>query len=157
VSAVRSPIQWADARPLRLTAPVPSEDALHQSVADALAVLVLPPARWTTFPAGHVELPAPAAAKLARLGLQRGWPDLLVVHRGGVYGVELKRPGGTLSRARTVRTRRGRLRQVAGQAEVFSELEAAGMHIAVCTSVGDVLAALAGWGVPLRRASGLNR
>lgn len=135
---------------LRLTAPAPRESDLHAAVAAALDVLLLAPAAWTTFPAGHVALPPAAAAKLSRLGLKRGIPDLLVWHAGRSYGIELKRPGGRLSQTRAVRTRRGGLRVVAGQAETFRRLEAAGMQIATCESVPAVLAALAGWGVPLR-------
>jgi hypothetical protein len=142
----------AKPRPFRLTAPVPPENDLHTAVADALAVLVMPPAEWTTFPAGHVALSGQAAAKLARLGLKRSWPDILVVH-GGLFGIELKRPGGRLSITRIVRTKRGRARVVEGQREAFPRLEAAGMQIAVCESVDAVLAALGAWNVPLRRRS----
>ena len=137
------------ARPFRLTAPVAPEDDLHEAVAQMLDLLLLPPAQWTTFPAGHVELTGRAAAKLAKLGLKRNWPDVLVLH-GSLYGIELKRPGGRLSITRTVRTRRGRLRVVEGQREVFPRLEAAAMRIATCESVDQVLKLLRGWGIPLR-------
>ena len=123
------------ARPFRLVAPAPREDDLHEAVAQALAVLVLPPAEWTTFPAGHVKLTGQAAAKLARLGLKRNWPDVLVLH-GVLYGIELKRPGGSLSRTRTVRTRRGGARIVEGQREAFPRLERAGMRLAVGPAPG---------------------
>jgi hypothetical protein len=141
--AIRTPAKF------RLSAPVAPEQDLHESVADALDKLLLPPAEWTTFPAGSVPLPPRFAAKLARMGLKRGWPDVLILH-GQVYGLELKRRGGRLSRTRLVRTRRGGLREVAGQEEVFPRLEAAGMTIGVCRSVDEVLALLAAWGVPLR-------
>ena len=137
-------------RPFSLAAPITPENDLHAAVAHALDVLLLPPATWTTFPAGHVELTAQAAAKLARLGLKRNWPDILVLHQV-LHGIELKRTGAALSRTRTVRTRRGRLRTVEGQRDVFPRLEAAGMRLAVCTSVDEVLAQLAAWDVPLRR------
>lgn len=127
------------------------EADLHAAVAAALEVLLLPPAAWTTFPAGHMPLPAAYAAKLARLGLKRGIPDILLWHDGRCFGVELKRPGGRLSRTKTRRTRSGALRVIEGQADVFPRLEAAGMKIATCDSVPAVLAALAGWGVPMRR------
>ena len=136
-------------RPFRLVAPMVAEDDLHAAVAQALDVLLMPPATWTTFPAGNIELTGQAAAKLARLGLKRGWPDVLVLH-GTLYGIELKRVDGVLSRTRTVRTRRGSLRVVEGQRDTFPRLEAAGMVIAVCRSVDAVLAQLAAWGVPLR-------
>ncbi|MGC8476310.1 MAG: hypothetical protein ACP5NP_08150 [Acetobacteraceae bacterium] len=135
----------------RMAAPAPAETDIHAAVADALAVLLLPPAAWTTSPAGHVALPPAVAAKLARLGLKRGIPDVLIWHGGRSYGIELKRRGGRLSRTRTVRTRHGALRVVEGQTETFPRLEAAGMQIAVCETVPAVLAALAEWGVPVRR------
>lgn len=142
----------AKAPPFRLQACVAPELDLHAATAEALDILLKPPAMWTTFPAGHIPLPPEAAAKLARLGLKRGWPDVLVLHER-LYGIELKRQGGALSRTRTVRTQRGGMRVLEGQVDVFPKLVAAGMRIAVCSSVEGVLAALAGWGVPLRAVS----
>ena len=98
----------------RLTSPIVPEDELHASVASLLRKLLLPPARWTTFPAGNVPLPPQYAAKLARLGLQRGWPDILVLHDARIYGIELKRRGGGLSKTRTVLTRSGAQRVLEG-------------------------------------------
>jgi hypothetical protein len=135
-------------RRLKLTNVVP-EDDLHADVADTLDWHVLAPAEWTTFPAGSVPLPPQFAAKLARLGLKRGWPDILVLH-GRIYGIELKRHGAGLSKTRLVRTRRGALRELLGQEDVFPRLERAGMPIAVCRSAAEVLAALRAWNVPLR-------
>jgi len=133
----------------RLTAFVVPEDDLHLAVADALDRLLMPPAEWTTFPAGHVPLPALWAVKLARLGMKRNWPDILVLHNG-ILGIELKRPGERLSIARWVRTRRGSPRYVEGQREVFPRLERAGMRIAICTSVVEALNAVSAAGIPLR-------
>jgi hypothetical protein len=39
---------------------------------------------------------------------------------------------------------------VEGQADVFPRLQRAGMIIAICRSVDEVLWTLDGWGVPLR-------
>jgi hypothetical protein len=139
-------------RPFRLTAPIPPETELQEAVADALDLLLMPPATWAAYPAGHIKLSGQAAAKLARMGLKRSWPDVLVLHRT-LHGIELKRRGGALSRTRTVRTRRGGVRIVEGQRDVFPRLEAAGMRLAVCDSVEGVLATLAAWGVPLRGRS----
>lgn len=136
---------------LRLAAPIPAESDLQAGVAKALDTLLLPPAQWTTFPAGHVQLPKAAAARLARMGLKRGWPDVLVLHAGTLHGIELKRPGGRLSKTRTVRTKRGALRVLDGQEDTFPRLEAAGMRIAVCSTVEAVLRALDRWNIPLRR------
>lgn len=133
----------------RLTRAVTPEDDIHQAVANALRTLVLPPAEWSCFPAGNIPLPPQWTAKLLRFGLQPGWPDFLVLH-GSIFGIELKRVGGKLSKTRLVRTRRGAWREVIGQEETFPRLERAGMRIAVCRSVDEVLAALRAWGVPLR-------
>lgn len=141
--AIRTPAKF------RLRAPIIPEQDLHESVADALDRLLLPPAEWTCFPAGSVPLPPQFAAKLARMGLKRGWPDVLVLHQQ-LYGVELKRRGGKLSRTRIVRTRRGALRELVGQEDMFPRLQTAGMTIGVCDSLGAVLAFLAACGVPLR-------
>jgi hypothetical protein len=141
--AIRTPARF------KLRAPVIPEQDLHESVADALDKLLMPPAMWTTFPAGSVPLPPRYAAKLSRLGLKPGWPDIFVLHQR-LYGVELKRHGGQLSRTRIVRTRRGGLRERAGQRETFPLLEAAGLTIGVCDSLPAVLAFLAACGVPLR-------
>jgi len=140
------------ARPFRLVAPVPPEDDLHESVAQALDLLLLPPATWCAYPAGHIRLTGQQAAKLARMGLKRSWPDVLILH-GVLHGIELKRPGGKLSKTRAVRTRRGSLRIVEGQAEAFPKLEAAGMRIATCDSLAAVLVQLQSWGIPMRRAA----
>lgn len=134
---------------LRLEAAQP-EAELHEAVAKAMTFLVLPPAMWTTFPAGNVALPAAAAAKLYRLGLKRGWPDVLVLHAGRIHGLELKRAGGRLSRSYTARTRRGSLVLRDGQASVFPRLQAAGMTIGVATSVDEAMSLLKAWGIPLR-------
>jgi hypothetical protein len=142
--AIRTPARY------RLVEELQPEDALHASVADALDKLLLPPARWTTFPAGSVPLPPRYAAKLARLGLKRGWPDIQIVCRGRIWGIELKRRGGKLSRTRIVRTRRGGLRELTGQEDEFPRLREAGMEIAVCSTVPAVLAFLTACGVPLR-------
>lgn len=142
----------APKRAFRLTAPAVSEVDFQAAVADMLDLLILPPAMWFPIPVGHVKLTPAQAARLARIGVKRGLPDLLVIHQG-VIGIELKRDGGVLSRTRTVRTKRGGLRVLEGQRDSFPRLQAAGMRLAVCETVDEVLAALMGFGVPLRRFS----
>src|SRR4051812_43721207 len=137
-------------RPFRLTAPEPDEDCLHASVAAALSVLLLPPAQWTTFPCGGYGLSPAASARLYRLGVRPGWPDLLLVHDGRLFGIELKTRTGRLSKSRVVRTRSGGARHVTGQVEMLADLERAGVRIAVCRSVVEVLAQLAAWQIPIR-------
>lgn len=137
-------------KPFKLSPPVLREQELHEMVAELFEKLIAPPAQWAFYPAGAIQLTAAQVAKLARMGLKRGWPDFLILH-GKLYGIELKRQGGSLSRTRTVRTRRGTPRILVGQTDVFPQLLAAGMQdIAVCHSVDEVQAALVLWGVPLR-------
>jgi hypothetical protein len=139
------------ASPYRLTAPVVPEDTLHASVADALAKLLLPPAEWWAYPAGHIRLDGQQAAKLYRMGLRPSLPDFMVLC-GTLIGIELKTETGRLSKTRVVhRKRNGGLRTVEGQADVFPRLSAAGMRGPhVCRSVEDVLCALRAEGVPIR-------
>jgi hypothetical protein len=139
------------ARPYRLTERVTPEDELHASVARMLRLLLLPPAQWSCFPAGNVPLPKQHAAKLARFGLARGWPDFLILY-GTLFGIELKRRGGRLSKTKLVRTPGGALRELIGQEEMFPRLERAGMQIAVCHSPDEVLTWLHRWHLPVRIA-----
>lgn len=138
------------ARRFRLEPVVPTEVEFHEAVASLMHKVVLPPAFWTCFPAGHVQLTPAQAARLTRAGMKRGLPDFLLWHAPGSYGLELKRPKGHLSKGYMARTARGALVWREGQAEVFPRLETAGMLIAVCTSLDAVIVALRGWGIPLR-------
>jgi len=136
---------------LKLTAPVPVERDIHQACASALNKLLLPPAFWFTYPAGASQLSPAQFARHAAVGLKRGLPDIWVLHHG-CYGIELKRPGGKLSKTRIGRTARGAPRLLAGQVEVFGLLLAAGMRdIAICHSVEEMLLTLQRWQIPLRR------
>lgn len=136
-------------RPFRLTSPVPLERDTHVAVARALDALLLPPAVWFTYPAGASTLSPQQAARHAEVGLKRGLPDIWVIY-DGTYCIELKRPGGTLSKSRLVRTKRG-TRLVVGQTEMFPKLVNAGVRgIAICRSVDEVLQQLSEWNIPLR-------
>lgn len=140
-------------RPFKLTPPpLPLEQTLHETVAKLLKQLIPPGAavEWACYPAGLIQLTPAQMAKLSASGLQTGWPDFLIVHDGGVYGIELKRRGGTLSEDRIAKSKFG-TRLVIGQKTRFPSLIAAGMReIAVCTTAQQVFDNLARWGVPLR-------
>lgn len=77
-----------------------SEAALHKAVAGYLRVALKPPTVWSTIPSGGGGRVRGALLKAA--GLQRGLPDLLVMHpakEGGpiVVGLELKTKAGRIS------------------------------------------------------------
>jgi hypothetical protein len=65
------------------------ERNLQIQVADFLRVALRPPTIWTAFPAGGGG--RVRGAQLKAMGLQPGWPDLLIIDRGpNVIGIELK-------------------------------------------------------------------
>ena len=130
-----------------------SEDDLHEQVARALAILLPPPVEWTTVPAGGYELSAAARARLFRLGLRPGWPDIIISYHG-IFGIELKTRTGVLSKTRIVRTRSGGARVVVGQRDMHTRLLASGMRLAVCRSLDGVLSQINAWGIPTREARG---
>ena len=136
----------------RLTAPVPSESDIHAAVAKMLDAL-LPQDRvaWMTYPAGLIELSPRQCARLARCGLKTGMPDIWIFYRG-VWCIELKKPGGRLSRSRIVRSKHG-LREIVGQVERFEQLCRTGAvrDIAICYSVADVRDNLERWQIPMLR------
>jgi hypothetical protein len=136
--------------PFRLKAPEPLEADIHEACARVLDRLLLPPAMWFTYPAGAAQLSPQQMAAYSRKGLKRGLPDIFVLHQR-MYGIELKRKGGRLSKTRVGRSQRGAPRIYLGQEDTFPKLEAAGMQIAVCHSVDEMLAQLARWQIPMRR------
>jgi hypothetical protein len=75
-----------------------SEFQLACSIADLLRGAIAPGWAWSHFPAGE-ERPTAAGARLQRMGLKRGWPDLILFapQGGGPRFLELKRWRGGLS------------------------------------------------------------
>jgi hypothetical protein len=136
----------------RLTMPIPAERDVHENCARVLDALLLPPAMWFTYPAGAAQLSPQQQARFSRIGLKRGLPDLWFLHHG-LFLIELKRPGGELSRTRIVRTAKGGTRELLGQDKVFPRLLATGAvkAISVCYTVEEVLSQLDRWEIPRRR------
>lgn len=109
------------------------EQRLQRQVAEYLSWSLIPPAWFTSFPAGGGgEL----RGKIAKgMGLKAGVADLLIIDRGRPFWIELKSPRGTLSEA---------------QRRTADALIAAGCRWTVARSFDDVRGALWGWGIPLR-------
>lgn len=124
------------ARPKALT---PTEGELHATIAELLDWIILPPAVWTTFPAGWGKLGKATAGRLHKSGLKPGFPDILIFYNGDCTGIELKAPGKTTS---------------ASQDAMFPRLRAAGMPIYICDCVADVIAALNEQRIPFRYVHG---
>jgi hypothetical protein len=82
----------------RVRKPPPAREiALQCMVADILTKWGMPGWRWTHLPFGEYRRPA-TAARLKRMGVQRGWADFILMSPAGVaHFLELKRKGETLS------------------------------------------------------------
>jgi hypothetical protein len=75
----------------------PVELCLHLAVADLLRRFIHSDWRWGHYPAGeHRDIRT--AVKLKAMGVQRGWPDLMLFDGAGrLHALELKREGETLT------------------------------------------------------------
>ena len=124
-----------------LTPTEPTEAQLHATVAQFLDWALMPPALYTTFPAGWGVLTRATAGRLKGAGLKQGIPDLLFFHQGRCYCIELKAWRGSLS---------------AVQKEMHAKLAAAGIPVKVCNSLDDVMSAMDEWGIALRRTRGAS-
>jgi hypothetical protein len=113
-----------------------SEAALHKAVADLLDWGLLPPALWTTFPAGWGKLGKATAGRLRGSGLKAGFPDILVFFNGRAVGVELKAADGDISKQ---------------QRAMFLQLYAAGVRVYTCRNTDDVIGVLEQESIPHRK------
>jgi hypothetical protein len=81
----------------------------------------------------------PAEAKILQgLGVRSGVPDIVAIHEGRVYGLEIKAPGGRATEA---------------QIAALAAMEAAGAYTAVAEGLDRALARLEAWGLLRGRAS----
>jgi hypothetical protein len=78
------------------------------------------------------------AARLKGLGVRPGVPDVVAIHRGQVYAIELKRDGGRVTDA---------------QIQAIEDIRAAGGHAQVCYGLDCALAVLEHWGLLRGRAA----
>jgi len=116
------------------------EQRLQIAVAGYLRVALKPPTIWTAFPAGGGG--KVRGAFLKAMGLQAGWPDLVVMeplpkrsHYGAlVVGIELKAEKGRMSNS---------------QEAVRASFVAAGAHWFLARSLDEVEGFLRGVGIPL--------
>ncbi len=103
-------------------------------VADYLARTLPADAIWSAFPAGE-NRSAITGARLKRMGLAKGWPDLLIIYRGNLIGIELKVAGGSISPE---------------QKHIGAMFIAHGFAWGIARSLDDVEAILTEQGIPLR-------
>jgi hypothetical protein len=122
----------------KLTAPVIREPILHKQIADALRLELCAPGRiskdgvvWWSQDISSYHGTAPGI-RTGR-GVIAGVPDLIVLHAGRAFLMELKAEDGVVSDAQ----------RVVGASIIF-----AGCHFGVVRSIQEVLQHLDAWGIP---------
>jgi hypothetical protein len=84
-------------RPRKAPITAEKEITLQCEVAGVLRAHALPDWRWSHFPAEE-RRDVITGARLKRMGLQRGWPDFVLVSPAGLFhALELKREGEDLT------------------------------------------------------------
>lgn len=117
----------------------PSEDQFQESVANLLdAILPADQVVWTHIAHGGYELSGAARGRLMRLGLKRGFPDIVICYK----------PGRTLWLE--CKTRTGRVS--IDQKQKHALLWVMGHNVVVVRRIEDVISALELHGVPFRKA-----
>lgn len=124
----------AEGRRVRARKPTvvrPKEIELHMPIADVLRRFCKPGWRWAHYPAGE-HRDARTGTKLRAMGVQRGWPDLILFNPcGALHALELKRRGAKLS---------------ADQEDFRKWCGVYGVPYSVATSVDEAMAVLVRWG-----------
>lgn len=110
------------------------ELALQVAVTQFLALALPASVFWTSFPSGGGG--RIRGALLKHSGLKAGVPDLLLIHNGHAFMVELKIKKSYLS---------------AVQKDIHAQLNAVGCPVRTCRSLLELEATLRGWGLPLLR------
>jgi hypothetical protein len=101
-----------------------------------LTVRAVPGLLWWHTPNGGYRN-AGEAGRFRALGVKAGVPDLLALHGGRLFALELKAERGRVSQA---------------QEAMLADLEAAGATVAVAYGLDDALATFVRWGL-LRTSS----
>lgn len=108
-----------------------SEATIHEAVVGHLRIRGQLGVPWFHVPNGEMRDPV-TAAKLKRMGVRPGVPDLLLLIGGRLHGLELKRErGGAVSPE---------------QVAMHDELTAAGAIVATARGIDEALGLLEQWG-----------
>jgi hypothetical protein len=107
------------------------EQQVQKSVLGNLAWRAVPETWWCHYPAGGWRSPIEAAI-FKSLGVIGGIPDILIVHRGQLYALELKAAGGRLT---TIQT------------DTQAAMTHAGAIVATAHGVDEALGQLTLWGL----------
>jgi hypothetical protein len=109
------------------------EQALHIAVADFLRVALPAHVIWNHVPNGGARSKAEAGI-FKEMGVRAGWPDIQIIHKGRLYGIELKADRRKPSDA---------------QEKCHADLMLAGADVDTCRSLDEVERRLKLWGIPL--------
>jgi hypothetical protein len=118
-----------------------SESEIQIQIVELLKTVLKGDVLWTFFPAGEAgggRGGKVRGARLKRMGLHPGWPDLQFLYKGRYFGMEVK-------------TKTGRLSQ--SQRRMHSLLEEQGVSVAVVRSINDVLERCNEWKLLTRTAA----
>jgi hypothetical protein len=112
------------------------EAQIQRAVFDHLRLRAAPGVFAFHVPNGGYRKPIEAAI-MKGLGVKAGVPDVVAIHKGHVFGLELKAEGG---------------RATPKQLEAIAAMEAAGAYCCIAEGLDRALAVLEQWGL-LRGAS----
>jgi hypothetical protein len=119
----------------------PSEQTVQASIAAALEVGLKGICAWTAIDAGAGKMTKAAAGLRKARGVKAGWPDIILVHQGRFYGLEVKDADGSLS---------------ADQRDLHAWLRACKAEVAVVRSIEEAVRAIRAWGIPIRVTLGVR-
>jgi len=119
--------------------PQPSENQIHEAVVEHLRIRGRRDVPWFHVPNGELRDPG-TAAKLQRMGVLAGVPDLLLLIAGRLHGLELKRERGG--------------RESIEQQAVHAELRSAGAVVETAYGLDQALEVLESWGALLPASNG---
>lgn len=103
-------------------------------VADFLDMALPSDAVWFAIPNGE-KRSVTTGARLKRIGVKAGAPDLLIIYRGRAHFIELKAPDGELSNV---------------QKSMAAAIIGAGGEFDLCRSLDTMVELCDAWEVPLR-------
>jgi hypothetical protein len=109
------------------------EDAIQRAVFQNLRARGAPGVFAFAVPNGGYRKPIEASI-MKGMGVVAGVPDIIAIHKGRVYGLELKVEGG---------------RATPKQLEAIAAMEAAGAFTAIAEGLDRALAVLEAWGLLL--------
>jgi hypothetical protein len=107
------------------------EQLIQRAVFDHLRARAAPGAFAFHVPNGGYRKPIEAAI-MKGLGVKAGVPDVVAIHKGRWYALELKAEGG---------------RATPKQLEAIAAMEAAGAHCCIAEGLNRALAVLEQWGI----------